>query len=1046
MFESFSSANKYTIETQIDYFERALKESGKTSDTYYADRSQALPGSQETGNSAISRPSEESISKAKEWIALQRKDYADSAEILALCNRWEALFAKYREKMEAERSSIQARARDDVNAARKAWNNPDAVPTQPSASTKTSKKRAESTDAPAFERDFNAKHLKAFESRIAKVSETLARLDTPDGARGVSKVSELRAVASALEAVRNNGDTVQVSVLQKAIRDVLPEAKFTQSKNQGEPDGLFGDITMGHLEKLAGISAPASAPAAAEGDAAAPSKKPVSNPSATPESGEASSMGREFAFSKGGKFYLLGKNGAPELVRVETFPKELVGHLEKMESVGRKFEDLFFLLSAYAAKYPDGKFEARSKEIAEALAKIDPSDVAATEKLLSHYVDIVTTDPENAKKVKEIFSASSDKERKAKLFAFVRNELGQYDVVSAAIAERGMAEHDIGPAEMAELTKIVRQFPESPEKALQALRATNGALADRLRNNAGYGTDEKAYLALFRRLASAYSDAKGHLRKIDAQISEQLSETLKKAGREKDFDKEKAALESRVLEQFLSAAAAREILTTSIAKRGEQGNAEYALFAKIEGIGALRFSDRTTDIGKEIGILVATELAAFAAGALTMGVGAWAINAAVYGSRGIRLAERAGWIGRMAHSTGNIATGARFLGGTAVEGALFYEGSNLVQNVFEKRDWFEGAGDKKEILKSMLFVGALKGFAKLSAKIPGLAAAETDGAAKFVLKGTARIALEGLALGATAGGIEIAFEGGEWTREQFIEGIMMALVLRAMGKAKDKMFFKPNGNGGVSVSEPAPSRTTAEARPASSAAAESRPSAAAERPTQAAAERPGRAVSEAQVADSIAPAFERAKSGFNLSSIVPEKIRKATMDKFHHLQESFVASAKAKPGQALDLLRAVVTGNSHHHPTLNNFLLSGLGKKAGGHGHGEAHGSSAPFWIGQTLAFGINQGNKINDAGGMSNYLNHTLGSWEGATSEAADVMATFLFARWLGWGRTILGNTIAERTVGDNNWSTTASSGGIEWFNDWAFGPDSTRVVPPKK
>lgn len=291
-------------------------------------------------------------------------------------------------------------------------------------------------------------------------------------------------------------------------------------------------------------------------------------------------------------------------------------------------------------------------------------------------------------------------------------------------------------------------------------------------------------------------------------------------------------LEDRVLEKFLSASASREILTTSISKKGPGTSTEYALYKDIEGIGALDWSDRTYDIGKEVGILVATELVAMGVGALTAGAGAWAVNAAVYGARGLKLAERSAMVARMANSTGKIATGSRWIAGTALEGALFYEGTNAVRNKIDGRDWFEGAGDKKEILKSILFIGALKGLAKLSAKVPGLAAKEGDDFSKFMVKGMGKITLEGLAIGGASGAVDVYFGDGEWTRDQFIEGIIMALVLRGLGKAKE-VVLKPRADGGVSASEAlpaapaapvatAPAAVPTESVPARSARAEGR--------------------------------------------------------------------------------------------------------------------------------------------------------------------------------------------------------------------------------
>lgn len=170
---------------------------------------------------------------------------------------------------------------------------------------------------------------------------------------------------------------------------------------------------------------------------------------------------------------------------VAAFPPELLRQLEKMDAVGSKFADLFFLLSAYQAKYPEANFGARAAEIQSTLEKSDPTNVAGLEKILEHYVANFMTDKPNLKKIKEVFAATSDGDRKARLFSFVRNELGQYDMVAAAIADRAMEAHDIGPEEMAAITALVKQYPESPEKAAAEFKKSGSAF-ERVKTNAGF--------------------------------------------------------------------------------------------------------------------------------------------------------------------------------------------------------------------------------------------------------------------------------------------------------------------------------------------------------------------------------------------------------------------------------------------------------------------------------------------------------------------------------------------------------------------------------
>lgn len=1132
MFEFLSSANKSTVQSQIEYFERALKES-QSQDAYYPERS-VFPG--EPGSDAVRRPSEESIGKAREWIAVQRKDYPDSKEILDLCKRWEELFDAYQKKMKAERAAIQAQGaearaqmkagngktspngvknfdggegrygyRVDTGWGKKGGSAPKAetvvVGEGGSASAQTggkpeTSKPSETVVAQAsaelskdFPRQFNESHIAQFKSKIDGIIAKLAPLATEEGSKEVKNLAQLRAISAALDAVIKNPDVAAVTKLQETILAILKDAKFTKGRNDGKPDGLFGPITMDNLQKAVDFAkesaeaqeVPAgAAPSATPGTAPAPTATPSSPTDPTPtkpssggvEFKDSGKIRREFAYSKGGKVYILGKDGTPELVRVETFPKELVAQLEKAEAVGGKFADLFFLLSAYQSAYPKANFGSRATEIQAEVAKAAPGHVGALEKILAKYVSIFTTDEKNEEKIQEIFAAPSESVRKARLFAFVRSELGQYDLVSSAISERAMADMDIGPEEMAKLTALARQYPDSPKKALEALKSS-GALAERLRVNAGYGNDEKAYLGLFRRLSDAYVAAKSNLSKSDAQISEQLRETLKKQNRLQDFDKEKAALEGRVLEQFLAAAAAKEILTLNVSKRGNQNKAEYEIFGKIEGIGAFVPSDRTVDIGKEVGILVATELAAFAVGALTAGTGAWAINAAIYGSRGLRLAERAEWIGAAARSTNVLAKSARWTAGTAVEGALFYEGTNLVQNVIERRDWFEGAGNQKEMLKSMLFVGALKGFAKVSAKIPGLAAKEADGLAMLTVKNATRITLEGLAIGGVANAIDVTFENGEWTREQFIEGIMMALMLRALGRAKNSLVLKPKADGSVAVAEdvpapkaPAPAKAepvreakaprdvnfirqksaiendvaknkseiAKETDPARKAElqqkqtaleAELREAQALEASGAKVPQTPAEAAKLNEKAAEIVPKAMGRKIDF--AQLLPKKAVEGVKARYEHLAHGVGGMIKSAPGKAWDLTSSILFGNTHG-GVVNKVLSAGKGPVFAEHGHGADAHHKKPFPTMMVLTLATNEALKINDAGGFKNWAEE-LFTLHGVTAETIDLVASFLFVKNLGWARMLAANSMSEKYLDDDNWSTNWGSRAADWM-----------------
>lgn len=206
MFEFLSSANKYTIETQIDYFERAIRDS-KSSDAYYPESGSPL--SEPASPNALRRPSDEWIAKSKEWIALQRKDYSDSKEILALCDRWEKLFEEYRKKMEAERAKIQSDAAAAQKGMRQEASGASSKPAGPDfvkpGSEKPAKASADAAEKLPDVLEFNRKHLALFESRIERAKAALKALGTPNG-NDEAKIAEMRELSSLLDAVVSHPD------------------------------------------------------------------------------------------------------------------------------------------------------------------------------------------------------------------------------------------------------------------------------------------------------------------------------------------------------------------------------------------------------------------------------------------------------------------------------------------------------------------------------------------------------------------------------------------------------------------------------------------------------------------------------------------------------------------------------------------------------------------------------------------------------------------------------------------------------------------------
>lgn len=481
MFEFISSANKKTIQVQIDYFERALKES-QSQDAYYPERS-VFPG--ESAGETVRRPSEESIGKAREWIALQRKDYPDSKEILDLCKRWEELFDAYQKKMKTERAAIQAQGAEaraqmkagtgkvspngvrnfDGGEGRYGYRLDTGFPKKgaPAAKAETvvvgeggsvatqsggkpeASKPSETVIAQAsaelsgdFPSQFNESHVAQFKSKIDGIIAKLAPLATEEGSKEVKNLAELRAISAALDAVIKNPDVAAVTKLQEAILAILKDAKFTKGRNDGKPDGLFGPITMENLEKAVDFAkesaeaqtvpgnAPANAPTASgkteSGSFRLKDGTPVKLKDGTPIVG--------IRFEQG-KVWVIGKNGQ----RVELNAVEgAAGSLKTVEAMtenARKLEALaddgFVLLSALADHAVANKWKAAPEfmksvtNFSKFLNTLDVSNYATAKAAIVAHVHGVLAEGDLKKEFQEVFVVDdNDAERRKKVYDYVR--------------------------------------------------------------------------------------------------------------------------------------------------------------------------------------------------------------------------------------------------------------------------------------------------------------------------------------------------------------------------------------------------------------------------------------------------------------------------------------------------------------------------------------------------------------------------------------------------------------------------------------------------
>lgn len=708
MFEFLSSANKSTVQSQIEYFERALKES-KSRDAYYPERQ--IFSDDSRSNDAIRRPSEESIGKAREWIAIQRKDYPDSKEILDLCKRWEELFDAYQKKMRSERAAIQAQGAE-ARAKMKTGNgkvSSGGVPNHdggegrygyrvdtgwgkkgasvPKAETGTSAvasgtglvapadaTRAETVIVPPAERSpdfvsaFNESHMAEYASELDEVASSLASVPAADAAGAPENASALRALSSALEAVRKNPTEANVMALQNAIKEILKNAQFTQGRNEGRPDGLFGPITMANLKQAAGLSSVAKpSEAGASAPASAPSAKAGSDTGAfrmkdgTPMKLKDGTPVVGVRFEQG-KVWVIGKNG--QRVEMAAFegskgslraPEALNENARKLESLA---DDAFVLISALADHAVANKWKSApdfmkaTPNFEKFLRNLDVSSYPQAKAAIVAHVHGILGEGDLKDEFREVFNAQdNDVERRRKVYDYVRGSFwpnrrnagfdGASESLSKKLAAKELSRLDATPAQIAKFVEelVDTDFRNKPSSEIAKIIMSAKGRASFPGFLASTFKTEKAVASFVDDVREANEELeKAYESKEAKKIFDSMTKSDGKPLTQQEIATHKVESRKAKLAEMASVKALSAYARANPAQRRE--NFDLDTFADIEGAATFDMSDRTKKyVRNELWKDLAIEAAAIGVGAVTAGWGAVTVNALAAARWGNRVHE-----------------------------------------------------------------------------------------------------------------------------------------------------------------------------------------------------------------------------------------------------------------------------------------------------------------------------------------------------------------------------------------------------------------------
>lgn len=567
--------------------------------------------------------------------------------------------------MEAERAKIQSDAAAAQKGMRKetspASAKPEGKSPKKSASEKSRKPSSESAEKSPDVLEFNRRHLGAFASRIERVRGSLVALETFDGAKGVQNASELRELSSLLEGVVSHPDEVNVVILQQKIASISSEAKFTVSRNDGRPDGLFGELTMGHLERILRLPAPESrsdgvpkfrSESRSDGAFRMKDGTPVRLKDGTPV------VGMRF---ESGKVWVIGKNG--QRVEMSAFegsknaqktPEALTESARKLEPLA---DDALVLLSAVADHAAAAKWKSApdfSKRVSDFEAFLSALDVSDYGKAKSKIVEFVhstfASGTELEKEFREVFQAAdNDADRRKKVYEYVRGSFwpnrrnagfdGAAESLSRKLATRELERFDVSQKSVFE---FVTAFVDTELRTKSAAEVAKTVM------------NSKGQVGILGFLARAFPTEKSLAAFVEdlREANEELEKAYESKEAKKAYDairkpdgkpltqeeiaSMKLAGRKAKLAEFVSASGLSAHIAANPALR--TGNFELETFADIEGVGAFDLSDKTKRyVRNELWKDIAIEAAAIGVGAVTAGWGA----VAVHGLAAARLGNRA---------------------------------------------------------------------------------------------------------------------------------------------------------------------------------------------------------------------------------------------------------------------------------------------------------------------------------------------------------------------------------------------------------------------
>ena len=530
----------------------------------------------------------------------------------------------------------------------------------------------------------------------------------------------------------------------------------------------------------------------------------------TLESIEVKYLVDEVWYVENGRYYIIWKNWEPRLINFNAISPEIKEKLKDYKVILTQIDSLLFVIDAFKEKYKNDKNKLRMLEQFEKnIKEINLFDKEARKKIVDIVNELADKVDYRFEYVKNLlfnninYKSAEDIEYNA--LWFIREKLGESNVVSRKIVNDYFYLTGINEKEIWDITSFIISW--KTEKAKQELK-------NLLKGILNKDDVEKLIQEVYELERKLLDYKENHIEELKKQAEKLwydfddyevilnnifIANSLKFLIF-KYWLKEKVGVGWYIQKEHLA-----DLVRTDKLDTLWNHKKVLELYSDIEGLGWLNPSDKNLDLFGDILQTALIELAAFGAAAVgAEAVAAWLtwMNVARWTRRGVEVIEDINKLGRAERIFDVVEVGWKFyrvgkleklwynLIRLWVKGATFYEIANAIQNKIEWRNIFEGAGDLKEIGKTILMFAVFEGLGKLIEQIPTLKVKEWENLLKKSFKVSSQILIEGIALGWVWGGIDVVLGEWEWNTEMFIEWIIMAALLRLTGHISNKIMLK----------------------------------------------------------------------------------------------------------------------------------------------------------------------------------------------------------------------------------------------------------------